>query len=102
MQSCQGSKHLNTSRLRRHWRHAAPLLPAVAALSACSASPSRNILGSYFPTWMLCALIGLVVIVILRVTLGKTGIHATLPFPVVVYLCAWLAVTLAVWLLWQG
>jgi YtcA family len=78
------------------------ILTSVAVLTACSASPSRNILGSYFPTWMICALLGLVGVVILRVVLGKTGIDATLPMPVVVYLCTWLAVTLAIWLLWLG
>jgi FtsH-binding integral membrane protein len=78
------------------------ILTSVAALTACSASPSRNILGSYFPTWMICALLGLVGVVVLRALLGKTGIDATLPIPVVVYLCTWLAVTLAIWLLWLG
>jgi len=77
-------------------------LMSVATLSACSASPSRNILGSYFPTWMICALLGLVGVVVLRAVLGKTGIDAALPIPVVVYLCTWVAVTLAIWLLWLG
>jgi hypothetical protein len=77
-------------------------LMTVAALTACSASPSRNILGSYFPSWMICALFGLVGVVILRVVLGKAGVNATLPMPVVVYLCTWMAVTLAIWLLWLG
>jgi len=75
---------------------------SVVALAACSASPSRNILGSYFPTWMICALLGLVGVVVLRVLLGKAGIHQTLPTPVVVYLCTWVSVTLAIWLLWLG
>lgn len=81
---------------------AALILLGMATLAACSASPSRNILGSYFPTWMICALLGLVGVVVLRVVLGKTGIDATLPVPVVVYLCTWIAVTLAIWLLWLG
>lgn len=77
-------------------------LVSVATLSACSASPSRNILGSYFPTWMICALLGLLGVVVLRAVLRKTGIDAALPIPVVVYLCTWVAVTLAIWLLWLG
>lgn len=81
---------------------AATTLTSVAALAACSASPSRNILGSYFPTWMICALFGLLGVVALRAALGKAGIDATLPIPVVVYLCTWLSVTLAIWLLWLG
>ena len=86
----------------RGWLRAALILMSITVLTACSASPSRNILGSYFPTWMICALLGLVGVVILRVVLGKVGIDAALPMPVVVYLCTWLAVTLAIWLLWLG
>jgi hypothetical protein len=51
---------------------------------------------------MICALLGLVGVVVLRVVLGKAGIHEALPAPVVVYLCTWVAVTLAIWLLWLG
>ena len=78
------------------------ILIMVVALAGCSASPSRNILGSYFPTWMICALLGLFGVVILRAVLGKAGIDAALPVPVVVYLCTWMTVTLAIWLLWLG
>jgi FtsH-binding integral membrane protein len=90
---------LSTGRVRVGLRLASTLL-SVTALAACSASPSRNILGSYFPTWMICALLGLVGVVVIRVIFGKTGIDAALPVPVIVYLCAWLAVTLAIWLIW--
>jgi hypothetical protein len=102
MNPCRYSKPLLSFAQARGWLHDAVILMSGAALTACSASPSRNILGSYFPTWMICALLGLVGVVILRVVLGKTGIDATLPMPVVVYLCTWMAVTLAIWLLWLG
>jgi hypothetical protein len=51
---------------------------------------------------MICALLGLAGVVILRAVLGKAGIDAALPVPAVVYLCLWIAVTLAIWLLWLG
>ena len=86
---------------RAQWRTAASVA-AAAALTACSASPSRNILGSYFPTWMICALLGLLGVVVLRTVLGKAGIDSALPMPVVVYLCIWITITLAIWLLWLG
>lgn len=69
-------------------------------MAACSASPSRNILGSYFPTWMVCALLGIVCVIVIRGVLVKTGVDAALPVPVVVYLCMWTAATLAIWLAW--
>ncbi|WP_284321337.1 YtcA family lipoprotein [Dyella acidisoli] len=72
------------------------------AITACSASPSRNILGSYFPTWMVCALLGIVFVAVVRSVLVKTGVDASLPVPVIVYLCMWTAATLAIWLVWLG
>lgn len=80
----------------------ASLALACALLCACSRSPSRNILGSYFPTWMLCALIGVACTFVLRAVLAKAGIDDELPVPVLVYLSLWIAITLAVWLLWLG
>lgn len=80
----------------------ASLTLACTLLCACSRSPSRNILGSYFPTWMLCALIGVVGAFALRAVFAKTGIDDELPVPVLVYLSLWIAITLAVWLLWLG
>jgi hypothetical protein len=74
----------------------------LACMTACSASPSRNILGSYFPTWMVCALLGIVCVVIIRAILVKTEIDAALPVPVIVYLSMWTAATLAIWLVWLG
>ena len=70
------------------------------ALTACSAAPSRNILGSYFPSWMICALVGMGATVVLRVALVKLGIDAELPAPVVIYMAFAIAVSLGMWLLW--
>ncbi|PXV59869.1 YtcA family uncharacterized protein [Dyella sp. AtDHG13] len=80
----------------------ATLVVAGALLCACSQSPSRNILGSYFPTWMLCALVGIVGTFVLRAVLAKADIDKDLPVPVLVYLSVWIAITLAVWLFWLG
>ena len=73
-----------------------------AFLSGCSSSPSRNILGSYFPSWMICALIGMGATVALRAVLAKAGIDDELPMPIVVYLALATAFSLAIWLLWLG
>jgi hypothetical protein len=69
-------------------------------LTGCSSAPSRNILGSYFPSWMICALIGMGATVALRVALVKVGIDAELPIPIVIYLAFATAISLAIWLLW--
>jgi hypothetical protein len=72
----------------------------VLVLTGCSSSPSRNILGSYFPSWMICALVGMAATVALRVVLAKLGMDADLPIPIVTYLAFATAVSLGVWLLW--
>lgn len=76
--------------------------PWCLLMAACSESPSRNILGSYFPTWMVCALLGIVGVLAIRWAFVKSGIDAALPVPVLVYLSLWIAVTLAIWLIWLG
>jgi hypothetical protein len=69
-------------------------------LTGCSSAPSRNILGSYFPSWMICALVGLCATVAVRGLLVKVGIDKELPMPIVVYLAFTIAFTFAMWLLW--
>jgi hypothetical protein len=73
---------------------------ALATLAGCSASPSRNILGSYFPSWMICALGGIAAAVIARTLFNRLGIQREIPAVVLVYLSIAAAVTFALWLLW--
>ncbi len=75
---------------------------ALTLLSGCSSAPSRNILGSYFPSWMICALIGMGATIAVRAILAKAGIDEQLPMPIVVYLAFATAFSLAIWLLWLG
>jgi hypothetical protein len=73
---------------------------ALVGLTACSSSPSRNILGSYFPSWMICALAGSCATIAVRVLLVKLSIDQELPVPIVVYLAFTIAFTFAFWLVW--
>jgi YtcA-like protein len=81
--------------LTRLWC-AAPLL----GLGGCDGSPSRNILGSYFPSWMVCALVGLASALAARAIFKALGILEELPVPLVVMLAIGCAVTFAMWLIW--
>jgi hypothetical protein len=74
----------------------APLL----MLTGCSSAPSRSILGSYFPSWMICVLIGMCATILVRGIFVKVGIDTELPMPVVVYLAFTIAFSFAIWLLW--
>jgi YtcA family len=69
-------------------------------LAGCSTSPSLNLLGSFFPAWMLCAAAGIVIAVILRQVLGTVGVNQYLIAPPLTYLSIAVAGTLLVWLVW--
>ncbi len=86
----------------RRLLHGATAAAVFTLVSGCSSAPSRNILGSYFPSWMICALIGMGATVALRTVLAKAGIDEELPMPIVVYLAFATAFSLAIWLLWLG
>jgi YtcA family len=79
------------------WR-AAITLP----VAACSYSPTMDLLGSYFPAWMLCAVIGIVVSVVIRQILAVTGINDYVVAPLLTYAGLAVSATLLAWLLWFG
>ena len=72
----------------------------IGLLVGCNGAPSRNILGSYFPSWMVCALVGLTVALFARVVFRATGLLDELPAPFVVLLSIACAATFALWLVW--
>jgi YtcA family len=80
----------------RLWR----AMPLLTLLSGCDGAPSRNILGSYFPSWMVCALVGLALALAARAIFKASGILAELPAPFVVILAIGCAGTFAMWLIW--
>jgi hypothetical protein len=78
-------------------RGAAPIL---CLLSGCDGAPSRNILGSYFPSWMICALVGIALALAARAIFKASGLLEELPVPFVVMLAIACAGTFALWLIW--
>jgi hypothetical protein len=80
----------------RLWRSA----PWLGLLGGCDGAPSRNILGSYFPSWMVCALVGLALALAARAIFKATGLLEELPVPLVVMLAIGCAGTFAMWLIW--
>lgn len=87
---------------RRQPRLALGILPLV--LAGCSDAPSRTIFGSYFPSWMLCALAGLAGSIVLHLGLGAVGIDIdkVLPSPLIVDLAVAVFFAFAIWLAWLG
>jgi hypothetical protein len=76
------------------------LLSAVLLLGGCRLvgdhTPTIDVLGSYFPAWLLCIVVGLVLTLITRQLLA--GLNIPLRPAALVYPCMMLLFTLAVWL----
>lgn len=68
-------------------------------LAGCKGAPSINLVGSFFPAWMLCVAIGVLGVLILRRVFVKTEIEQHLGALPVVYFCLWVLITLGSWLL---
>jgi hypothetical protein len=73
---------------------------AFVSLGGCNGAPSRNILGSYFPSWMVCALVGIAAAGAARAILKAAGILQELPVPFVVLLAIGCSATFGLWLIW--
>jgi YtcA family len=73
---------------------------ACLGLSACSlrGAPSYSIFGAFFPAWLLCAGIGLVSSVVLRVLVIALGFEEALPSPLLVYTAFAAGAALWLWL----
>ena len=69
-----------------------------AAITAFSAAPMQNIMGSFFPSWMLCAVAGIIGMVAVRQVLMLLHVHENLPVPLLTYLAVALIIACAVWL----
>ena len=59
--------------------------------------PQINVIGSFFPSWMLCAAIGIVVAVLARHLFLRVGVDPYIGPRAVVYPSLALLVTLVLW-----
>jgi hypothetical protein len=67
--------------------------------AACSRAPSFNILGSFFPSWILCGVIGIVLTVIARLFFVRIKLEPQLTPLILVYPCLAAFFTFTTWLL---
>jgi hypothetical protein len=75
------------------------LLLAMMPLAGCGGAPQINLLGSFFPAWMLSIGIGIGGTLLLRWVFVRAKLEPHLgPLPLV-YFCLWVLLTLASWLL---
>ena len=70
--------------------------------AACNFAPTMDLFGSYFPVWMLCAALGIIVAVITRQLLAVAGVNDYVVAPLLTYAGLALSATLLAWLVWFG
>jgi YtcA family len=68
-------------------------------LSGCARAPSFNIMGSFFPSWLICTIVAIIVASLVRLVLVKYSLEHVIRWPVLVYPCLALALALTFWLI---
>jgi YtcA family len=69
-------------------------------LAGCSRAPTLNILGSFFPAWILCGVLGILLASAVRVFFLRIKLEEQLLWPLVlVYPCLTAFFTFTIWLL---
>ena len=65
----------------------------------CSRAPSFSILGSFFPAWILCSVLGILLTVVVRVLFVRIKFEQELSPLILIYPCLALFFTFSIWLL---
>ena len=73
---------------------------AATLCCGCSRSPTISLFGSFFPSWLFCALLGVVFAFVARALCRRTGWDSQLPAPVLFYLACAGVFTLGAYLAW--
>src|SRR5215813_14568158 len=76
------------------------LLGQVFCLTGCGGAPSVTIAGAYFPAWLLCAVIAVLVAAFIRGLLVATGLANYIPYQLAVCCSAGTIVALIMWHFW--
>ncbi len=68
-------------------------------LTGCQQAPAFNVLGSYFPAWLFCLALGIILTAVARAVLRKYDLAAALSPPLLMYSCLTALFTCALWLI---
>jgi fructose-specific phosphotransferase system IIC component len=74
-----------------------PLLLVAPLLSGCSRAPSIEVLGSFFPAWLVCFIAAIVLTALARLALLRLRVQAA--WPLLVYPSLTALFTFLLWLL---
>jgi hypothetical protein len=95
------TRESNSSILRRTigMAMAAASSAAMLLIAGCSRAPSFNLLGSFFPAWILCGVIGILLALAVRFFFVRIKLEPQLKPLIVVYPCLAAFFTFTLWLL---
>jgi YtcA family len=74
-------------------------MPFSLTATGCSRAPTFSILGSFFPAWILCGVLGILLAVVVRIVFVRLDFEKELSPLIVVYPCLAAFFTFAIWLL---
>ena len=80
----------------------AALLLTTSLAAGCSQAPSFDILGSYFPAWLVCILAGIGAASIVASSLSKLGKQSLIRWTILVYPCLAASIAFTLWLFFFG
>ena len=75
------------------------LAPGASTALAAAHSPSIDVLGSYFPAWLLCIVVGVVLTIVARLLFIAWKLDTHLRPKPIVYPCLTAVFAMSVWLL---
>ncbi|MGI4757746.1 MAG: YtcA family lipoprotein [Janthinobacterium lividum] len=74
------------------------LLLPVLLITGCARSPSFNVLGSYFPGWIICIAVAVLAASLLHVVLNRVGWERGIPALPLFYFSLVLLIACTLWL----
>jgi YtcA family len=83
----------------RRFHDIAACASVTLASAGCSRAPSLNILGSFFPAWILCGVFAIALTAIVRVFFVRANFEKELSPLILVYPCLAAFFTFSLWLL---
>jgi len=72
---------------------------AMIGCSGCSRAPSIEVIGSFFPAWMFCIIVALIITGLIRLELVRRGLENKLGPLIVLYPSMAVAITCLLWLI---
>lgn len=74
------------------------LLPLPLLLAGCSRNPNVEIVGSYFPGWMICLALGVLLTAMAHAILRRRHAHHAIGHPALIYPAMTVLFTCILWL----